>query len=109
MIVSLLLSLISAFFIHNIYFVAIAMLISIAIRSVISEIYLARVMKYSISNSLILEVMFAVLFVSGNLWLNRSLSFFVIFCAYVLLLIINKKNIIEILRLLNCKVKNISN
>lgn len=109
MIVSLLLSLISAFFIHNIYFVAIAMLISIAIRSVISEIYLARVMKYSISNSLILEVMFAVLFVSGNLWLNRSLSFFVIFCTYVLLLIINKKNIIEILRLLNRKVKNISN
>lgn len=101
LVISIVLSLIGTYIFHNVYAVVISMVIAIACRSIISEIYLSKVLKVSIGKGLIYEILLATLFVCVSCFMTPLISFFVYSVSYVVYLILNKskvKNIINITR-----------
>lgn len=103
MIVSLVTSLIGAHIANNIYFVVLAMVVSIIFRSIISELYLARIMETKILAVLVENVLLAVVFMVSTWVLPLYESFFVCLTFYVAYLIINK----EKLQSISERLKNI--
>jgi O-antigen/teichoic acid export membrane protein len=103
MVLSLLLSLLSVFILRNIYAVIIFMVISIAFRSIISELYLAKIMNVNIVYNTIQEIIIVIIYMLSELHLSPTGSFIVFFPIYIVYLIINKKNLIEIVKYVKVK------
>lgn len=93
MIISLVLNLIGAFLFKDIYLIIIFMVISVAIRSIISELYLAKLMESNIVFNIINECVLAAIFVVVSWKLSSTLSFITFFIAYLLFLCINRKTV----------------
>lgn len=93
MIISFLLSIISAFFIKNIYAVVISMVIAIAFRSIISEIYLAKIMQEKIASSIIQDLLLSLAFLYSTLQFDHFKGFTVFLVMYVIFVLFNWKKI----------------
>ncbi|WP_340597901.1 lipopolysaccharide biosynthesis protein [Priestia megaterium] len=89
--VSILLCAIGAYLLENINAIIIFMVLSIALRSIFSEIYLAYLMKVNITRQLILEFIILIVFIT-SIWLFEGiLTICILIISYFLYLILNKK------------------
>lgn len=95
--VSLVLSIIGGYFIRNIYFIVISLVVAIAFRSIISELYLASLFEMSIVKDLLLELLLVILFMICSWNLRGIQAFFAILFAYILFLVLNKEKTKNIL------------
>lgn len=95
---SLIFSLIGGYLIKNIYVIIVIMVCSIAFRSIISELYLSKMMGETIIRQIIQEVILVVIFMTTSWYLSSIFSFMIYFIAYIMYIFINKaklKNIVS--------------
>lgn len=91
-------ALLGCYGIKDINFVAIGILVIVAVRSIISEIILAKKMNCSIYKDLVLEIMMVVLFVTGAMSLTPTTMFILYGVIYLLYLVINKNKLRDLLQ-----------
>ncbi len=96
MVISLVLSLIGGYVFKNINLIIIFMVVAIAIRSVIAEIYLSKLMDTVVIKSIVYEMSLAVIFVASTWFLRPSTSFIIYFVVYSIYLFNKRKDINEI-------------
>lgn len=93
LLVSSVLSFFSVYVLDSVTLMVIMIMFSLAFRSIISEIMLARVLKISIVKENVLEFIIVVLFILGNLTLNNIHSFFVYFVIFTVFILSYKSKI----------------
>lgn len=91
-------ALLGCYGIKDINFVAIGILVVVAVRSIISEIILAKKMNCSIYRDLVLEIMMVVVFVTGAVSLTPTVMFILYGVIYLLYLAINKNKLRDLLQ-----------
>lgn len=80
---------ISGFYYHNLDFLIISLVISIVLRSTISEIRLSNLMKTPVGYEIFLEVFFAILFMIVMCNFSSVYSFIIISVVYFLVIYLN--------------------
>lgn len=98
-VISLLLSLIGAYWINDIFAVVIFMVVAIAVRSVIAEVYLARMMGLSVIKELAEEIALAVIFVCVTRFAPPLVAFFLFLAVYGVYLLLNRRKAAGLYRL----------
>ncbi|MDP4551666.1 oligosaccharide flippase family protein [Alkalihalobacillus macyae] len=105
LVISVILSYISGFIVQNILAVTLSILISIAFRSIISEIYLSKLMQSSVLSNIVKESTLVIVFIISNWYFDVLISFYIYLLAYMIFLLSYKKVIIRQLGLLRKIVK----
>ena len=90
---SLLLSLIGVYVFNSIYMIIIFMVVAVAFRSILSEIFLSSMMDNKIDKSLIQEILLTVVFMLSSWYLNTVFATIVFSLCYILFLIINRDSV----------------
>ncbi|MBV4420078.1 hypothetical protein KM800_12215 [Clostridium tyrobutyricum] len=93
MVLSILLSLLGGYLLKNINSILIFIVVSIIFRSVISEIYLAKLMSSRVIKKLVQEIIIAVIFMICNWYMSVMTAFVIMIITYIIYLIINKKDL----------------
>ena len=96
---SVIVALIGCFVVKNIIFVAVGILVTVAFRSIISELILAKEMECSIYKDLSMEILMVVIFVVGAIRLSPVVMFVVYGIIYIGYLLFNKEKVIELIHL----------
>jgi O-antigen/teichoic acid export membrane protein len=96
MIISLVLSLMGGYVFKNINLIIIFMVVTIAIRSVVAEVYLSKLMDMVVIKSIVYEMSLAVIFVASTWFLRSSTSFVIYFVVYSIYIFTKRKDINEI-------------
>lgn len=97
--VSILLGLIGAYLLGNIDAIILSMVLAIALRSVISELYVAKLMRHTgIVKSLGLECALALLFVMLTWFAGTMTAFFIYLAAYLAYLYLLRANVRNVTR-----------
>ena len=96
---SVVVALIGCFVVKNIIFVAVGILVTVAFRSIISELILANEMKCSIYKDLSMEILMVAIFVVGAIRLSPVVMFVVYGIIYIGYLLFNKEKVIELIHL----------
>lgn len=96
MIISIILSLIGAYILHNIYFIVVSMVIAVGFRSIIAEIYLANMMSEQIISSILIELILVIVFMISSWYLNSISAFVAFLFVYIIILIIERRKIINV-------------
>lgn len=92
-VVSLVLCSISAYIFRSMTFVVVAMSFSVALRSVLTELYLSTLMEISIAKILVQEIFIAVIFM-GTAWcIEDRIAFILIVCSYFVYIFINRRSV----------------
>lgn len=94
LLISTIFALIAGYIINNIYAIVISMLLSIAIRSIIAEIYLSRLMGAKIVKDLLLECILVIIFIICT-WFFGSLIGLISYAFSYLVFIYIKRDIIR--------------
>ena len=105
MIFSALLATIGCYVVKNIYFVAICILLVIAIRSIVSEIILARMMKKNIIIKLVEENLLVLIFILVTNIFNMYIASIIYISIYIIYLRINKNIIRKMVKKVRKKEK----
>jgi len=79
--------------IRNKYAVAFAMLLAIFFRSVLSSVYLARTMQVKYERNIVVESILSFIFISSNIYLGETSTFFVNFVGITVYCFFNRKKI----------------
>lgn len=95
--ISLVLCAIGAYVINSINIIIIFMVLSIAFRSVLSEIYLAKVLGVKIKKSLILESIIVIIFITATWYFNDLFAMLILCISYFFYLLVNKKIVLEVM------------
>lgn len=95
MVLSIALCLIGGYVFKSMHFIVISLVVSIAVRSIISELYLAKLMNVNIIKSIIGEVTLVVIFMSCSWYLSSVMAFIIFTGVYIVYLIINYKKLKE--------------
>lgn len=103
--VSLVLSSVSAFILHNVNGVAYAMVFAVAVRSVVSEIYLSRIQNKNILDSVIAESIIVILFLGLMENLSAGVGSLIFMAAYIAFLVVNRNKIINLAHIISPKLK----
>ena len=90
---SIVLGFVSAFVIREMSAVVISMVLSIAFRSVISEIYLAKLMSQRVVKDLVQESMIVVIFVLSAWHLEAFRAVAIILLGYIVYLVVNREKL----------------
>ena len=90
---SFILSIVGIFIFENLMFIIISIVIVIAIRSIISEIYLSKSMKKKKKKNILYEILLSFIFVVLFTQCGMTISFIGYSILYILYIIINKNNI----------------
>lgn len=97
MLIAFIMCLFGGYVMYSIYGIVVFMVIAVTIRSIISEIYLSKLMETNIISSLIFEVILATLFMITTWYLNHIVSFFIYSIFYFNYLLINRDKIKKII------------
>ena len=89
MMLSLILSIIGVYIFDNMLFVIIFMVVAIAFRSVLSEIYLSKLMNHRITLNVIQEIFIAAIFMIISYNMSALKAFIVFLLVYVVYIIVN--------------------
>lgn len=103
--ISSILSILGVYVFNNIYIVVIFMVLSVAVRSIIAERYLAFTFKSSVTKSIVLEVILVIIFISVTWFLNPLPSFLIYLGSYIMVLILKKKDLHEAKQILLSTIK----
>ena len=90
---SLGLSLVGGYIVGNIYFIVLSLVLSIAVRNIISEMYLAKIFQIEVVGSILQEVLLVIIFWIAAWFLPSAIAFGVIVLTYALFLLVNRKKI----------------
>lgn len=94
---SVIFSLIGGYLINNIYAVVVSMVVSVAFRSIISELYLSKIMGAAVLKSIMLESLLVFIFMTST-WHISPVGGFVIFSiSYGMYLIYSRKRLADII------------
>lgn len=95
MVVSCIFAWIGAYVFNSILAVAVLLVLSIALRSFVSEVYVANIMKFNITKDIILETLMVCVFMSASYFLKNHLwyAFGVTLLAYALFVVLNYKKL----------------
>lgn len=96
MIISLLLCLIGGYVFKNIHLIIIFMVVAIAVRSIIAEVYLSKLMDTVVIKNIIYEMSLAVIFVASTWFLSFLTSFIIYLVTYSIYIFAKRKDISEI-------------
>lgn len=91
---------VSGYLIHSFFAVIISMLVAIAFRSIISELYLSREMNLKINTDMFYEIAIIIVFITSSWLLKGFLAFITITFAYGIYLFLNRKSIKKCLRMI---------
>ncbi|PEW15568.1 lipopolysaccharide biosynthesis protein [Priestia megaterium] len=91
--VSLLLTSISVFVLNSLPLTILTLLFLLAFRSIVAELFLARILKVSVKKDIILETVMTIIFVAVSWYLSSMLALMMYIVAYVIYLVIKKKDI----------------
>lgn len=105
-IISSILTYISVFWANSINLAILSILISVMVRSILSEIVLSKCIKIKVYKNMVLEIGMTVMFIICNSYL-KGYGTFVFICAYILMLFIEKKDIKKIIKYTIVKKKKI--
>ena len=86
---------IGAYVFNSILAVAVLLVLSIALRSFISEIYVANIMRFNITKDIILETLMVSVFMAASYFLKNHLwyAFVVTLLSYVIFVVLNHKKL----------------
>ena len=90
---SLLLSLIGGYAVKNIYFIVVSLVLAIAVRSIISEMYLANTLGIKVGISILQEILLVLIFWGSSWFLPNIVVFTVVMISYIVYLMSNAKKI----------------
>lgn len=93
MLLSLCLASLGAWILNSMIFITVSMVISIAARSIVSEIYISKLMGGNIAKNLITEITISAIFMIVSWFLNNILSFAVMCASYAIFLVINRESV----------------
>lgn len=99
--ISIVMALIGSFVIKNIYFVAFGILIVVALRSIVSELILARYMQVNIFWEVIQEILLVAFFIAGSMFFPATVMFLLYLAVYVAYLLLNKNRVKHLLKVKN--------
>ena len=102
MILNIILSYIGAFVLENIYIVIVFMIVSIAFRSIVSELYLAKIMKVNIVSNLIQEIFLVAFFMICTWFTSTLYAFTIFFILYILYIFINRNEVVNLFKHIKC-------
>ncbi len=108
--ISIILSLFNVLIFKNIYLVIVGMLIAIAIRSIISEIYLHHQLNIKIDfKNMFTIFLISLLFILYNIFTKDFIAFILTLISYILYLFFSDLNecIFEILKIIKVKIKRL--
>lgn len=88
----------SVYWIGNIFAVALATMIAVALRSIIANEYLSRIMGVQKDKKIIWEIVLVSLFILINIHVSDLFSFLIYGVAYAFYLLINRNEIKELMR-----------
>lgn len=94
LLIALVTSIIGTYIIENVYFIILGLLLSIIIRSVVSELYLAKEMNIVLDKEykyITMEILFSIIFIVSNFFLNSILAFAINVVCYILYCVILKE------------------
>lgn len=94
---SMLMAFIGAFLVHSIEFIAYGLLIVIAMRSIVSELILSRLMRVNIITELLQEIFIVVFFVLLARYINAAYMFVLFAVIYIFYLLINRRRVKNII------------
>lgn len=97
MVLSLILSLLGAYIFDNIIIVAVFLVLSIGIRSYISELYIAKIMNSNIILDIIMETVIVIAFMFSTWRFSLLKSFIIILFVYLVFALINAHKVKRIL------------
>ena len=90
---NIILALIGVYLFKNIYFVISFMVISVAIRSIISEIYLSKLLKQSVIKEVAFECLLNIVFVVSTIFANGVQAFVIYLISYLMYILLFKNRI----------------
>ena len=90
---SIIMALLGSFVVKNIYFVAYGILFVVALRSIVSELFLAKCMGVSIRSELFQEILIVTLFVIGSMIFPATVMFFLYLIVYLFYLLVNMNRV----------------
>lgn len=97
-IISLILNFLAVYVLKNIYLVIIFMVIAIAIRSIISEIYLANIMKTKVIKGIVSELILTCFFMISSWYLDNISALIIFSIVYGIYIIFNRDIIINLMK-----------
>lgn len=90
---SAILSLFSGYILHSIYAIIVSMVVSIALRNVVTEIYLSQLLQVKVFKNILTESSLALIFVLCTWFLGSLQSFMIYSVAYAVYLILIRNDI----------------
>jgi O-antigen/teichoic acid export membrane protein len=103
--ISVILSSVSGYIFNSFYAVVISMVISVAVRSLISDVALARLLLISFDKKYVVEnlslVIMIIIFVSTTLFIPPNINFFIYPITYFIYLFIHRRGIRKIIYSIN--------
>ena len=97
LVVSLGLCSLGAYVIKNVFTVAAFMVVAVAIRSIISEVYLNRLFHASFPVDVVVDSVMSLLFVAGTWFAGALKGFIIYFFAYIIMCVLFRRKIKELL------------
>ncbi|MEK5026365.1 oligosaccharide flippase family protein [Paenibacillus sp. FSL M7-1046] len=95
---SVTLSLISGYLINNIYAVILSMVVAVAFRSIISELYLSKMLEGSILKDILKESVLVAIFILCTWFINPVIGFAVYLLSYIVYLLLSKEKLVTTIR-----------
>lgn len=94
---SFVLTLISVFIINNLNLAVLSITILLAFRSIISELYLSKIIKVSVHKDIFLEIFITLIFIGSSWYLDTLTAFFIYIFVYILFLTMKRTDIVYLL------------
>ncbi len=97
-IISLVLNFFATYVFKNMYLVIIFMVVVIAVRSIISEIYLANIMESKVFKSIMLELLLTIIFMLISWYMDDVKAFILFFIIYSIYICLNRKIVLSLIK-----------
>lgn len=91
MITSLLFAILGAWVLESLMVVLVGMVVAIALRSFISEIYLSKILKIDVIRSIVQELILVILFMIFAWNMSSLLGMLLVTISYIILVLVNKR------------------
>ena len=95
---SVVLSFISAAIFNNLNFTVLSIVIVLVFRCVLGEVFVSKIIKISVSKDILLELIMTGVFIISGWYINSWLTTFIYATAYIVYLIIKRKEIFSTIR-----------
>lgn len=104
--ISIILTFINVYIINNLNITILSIILLLAFRSIVAELYLSKVLNIYVMKDIIFELCMTIIFIFTSWFLDMFVAIFVYFVIYVLYLAIKKKEIINLVKSIKLILKS---